>query len=180
MTCPNVNMAKRTCIATPAVCGGRIRLPSLTRLQRDGSDLEQCRGSPDLPTAQENVGARLAQRTGAGSRWSGSRYLRTSGGPIEHCRVEMWRGGFRLGISVSGPFGCRCLTGLAMAPFPHPAHQTGRAVFPHPAFGQGFTTYAASHVRPRTIAVTFVGAGIIPASGAVAGHRTVSFRYPAP
>jgi hypothetical protein len=26
-----------------------------------------------------------------------------------------------------------------MAPFPHPAHQTGRAVFPHPAFGQGCT-----------------------------------------
>ena len=25
------------------------------------------------------------------------------------------------------------------APFPHPAHQTGRAVFPHPAFGQGIT-----------------------------------------
>src|ERR1039457_456094 len=49
----------------------------------------------------------------------------------------MWRGGFRLGLSVSGPFGCRCLTSLAMAPFPHPAHQTGRAVFPHPAFGQG-------------------------------------------
>jgi hypothetical protein len=51
----------------------------------------------------------------------------------------MWRGGFRLGLSVSGPFGCRCLTSLAMAPFPHPAHQTGRAVFPHPAFGQGCT-----------------------------------------
>jgi hypothetical protein len=30
------------------------------------------------------------------------------------------------------------------APFPLPAHQTGRAVFPHPAFGQG-----GSHVRTR-------------------------------
>ena len=49
----------------------------------------------------------------------------------------MWRGGFRLGISVTGPFGCRCLTSFAMAPFPHPAHQTGQAVFRHPAFGQG-------------------------------------------
>ena len=38
-------------------------------------------------------------------------------------RVEMWRGGFRLGILGSGPFGCRCLTSLAMAPFPHPAHK---------------------------------------------------------
>jgi hypothetical protein len=51
----------------------------------------------------------------------------------------MWRGGFRLGISVTGPFGCRCLTSFAMAPFPHPAHQTRRAVFPHRAFGQGCT-----------------------------------------
>src|SRR6516165_8543018 len=32
------------------------------------------------------------------------------------------------------------------APFPLPAHQTGRAVFPHPASGQG-----VSHVRPRTL-----------------------------
>ena len=96
------------------------------------------------------------------------------------CRVEMWCGGVRLGISVSGPFGCRCLTSLAMAPFPHPAHQTGRAVFRHPAFGQGFTTSAASHVRPRTVGVRSVEAGIIPASGADSGHRTVSFHYPAP
>jgi hypothetical protein len=51
----------------------------------------------------------------------------------------MWRGGFRLGISVTGPFGRRCLTSFAMAPFPHPAHQTRRAVFPHRAFGQGCT-----------------------------------------
>jgi len=51
----------------------------------------------------------------------------------------MWRGGFRLGLSVTGPFGRRCLTSFTMAPFPHPAHQTGRAVFPHPAFGQGCT-----------------------------------------
>jgi hypothetical protein len=40
------------------------------------------------------------------------------GGRFPGCRVEIWRGG-------SG------------APFPDPAHQTGRAVFPHPAFGQG-------------------------------------------
>src|ERR1700727_392339 len=81
------------------------------------------------------------------------------------CRVEMWRGGFRLGLSVSGSFVCRCLTSFAMAPFPHPAHQTGRAIFSHPAFGQGFTSYSASHVRPRTIAATFLEAGTIPAFG---------------
>jgi hypothetical protein len=35
---------------------------------------------------------------------------------------------------------------VAQAPFPDPAHQTGRAVFPHPAFGQGLYS-----VCPRQI-----------------------------
>jgi hypothetical protein len=37
----------------------------------------------------------------------------------------MWRGGFRLGISVSGPFGCRCLTSLAMLRFHIPLIKPG-------------------------------------------------------
>ena len=32
----------------------------------------------------------------------------------------MWRGGFRLGLSVTGPFVCRCLTSLAMLRFHTP------------------------------------------------------------
>ena len=35
------------------------------------------------------------------------------------------------------------------APFPHPAHQTGRADFPHPAFRQGLTL---SHTRGHAVA----------------------------
>src|SRR5262245_3730419 len=54
-------------------------------------------------------------------------------------RVEMWRGFFRSDISVSAPFVWRCLSGSTVAPFPHPAHRTGRADFPHPALGQDFT-----------------------------------------
>src|ERR1700722_2366315 len=38
----------------------------------------------------------------------------------------MWRGGFRLGISVTGPFGCRCLTSLAMLRFHTPLIKPGR------------------------------------------------------
>jgi hypothetical protein len=38
-------------------------------------------------------------------------------------RVEMWRGGFRLHISVSASFVWRCLSGVAVTPFPHPAHR---------------------------------------------------------
>jgi SAM-dependent methyltransferase len=54
-------------------------------------------------------------------------------------RVEMWRGSCRSNISVSAPFVWRCLSGLTMTPFPHPAHRTGQADFPHPALGQNFT-----------------------------------------
>jgi hypothetical protein len=42
-------------------------------------------------------------------------------------------------ISVAAPFVRRCLSGLTMAPFSHPAHRTGQADFPHPALGQNFT-----------------------------------------
>ena len=52
------------------------------------------------------------------------------------CRVEMWHGGRRFGLSVSAPFVWRCPSNLAIAPFPHPPHRTGQADFPHPALGQ--------------------------------------------
>ena len=54
-------------------------------------------------------------------------------------RVEMWRSGCRLNISVSAPFVWRCLSGSAVTPFPHPAHRTGHADLPHPALGQDVT-----------------------------------------
>ena len=38
-------------------------------------------------------------------------------------RVGVWRGGFRLSMSVSAPFVWRCLSGSAVAPFPHPPHR---------------------------------------------------------
>src|ERR1041385_6227458 len=58
---------------------------------------------------------------------------------VENGRVEMWRGGCRLNISVAASFVWRCLSGSAMAPFPHPAHRTGQADLPHPALGQDLT-----------------------------------------
>jgi hypothetical protein len=92
----------------------------------------------------------------------------------------MWRGGFRLGLSVSGSFVCRCFTSLAMLRFHIPHIKPGRAVFRHPAFGQGFTSYSASHVHPRTIAATFLEAGTIPAFGTDVGRGTVLLPDPAP
>ena len=54
-------------------------------------------------------------------------------------RVGVWRGGFRLSMSVAAPFVWRCLSGSAVAPFPHPPHRTGQADFLHPALGQDLT-----------------------------------------
>ncbi len=54
----------------------------------------------------------------------------------ENGRVEMWRGGVRLSLSVAASFGWRCLNSLTITPFPHPAHRTGHADLPHPALGQ--------------------------------------------
>ncbi|SDW93020.1 hypothetical protein SAMN05421882_103932, partial [Nitrosomonas communis] len=66
-------------------------------------------------------------------RWpSLIRYANSGSHPIG--RVEMWRGGLRLGLSVFASFVWRCLMSFAITSFPHPARQTGRADFPHPAF----------------------------------------------
>ena len=37
----------------------------------------------------------------------------------------MWRGGFRFGISVTGPFVCRCLTSFTMLRFHIPLIKPG-------------------------------------------------------
>src|SRR2546423_12534947 len=71
-------------------------------------------------------------------------------------RVGVWRSGGRPNISVAASFVWRCLTGLTLAPFPHPAHRTGHADFPHPALGQDFTP---SPTTGRGQAVSGVRAG---------------------
>ena len=44
-----------------------------------------------------------------------------------------------LGCLLPPSFVRRCPSTLAVAPFSHPAHRTGRAGFPHPALGQNLT-----------------------------------------
>ena len=63
-------------------------------------------------------------------------------------RVEVWRGGFRDGMSVAAPFVWRCPSTQAMAPFPHLAHRTGHADRPHPALGQNFTLSRSPSYTP--------------------------------
>ena len=62
-----------------------------------------------------------------------------AGAGITSGKVGMWRGGWRLNISVATSFVWRCLSGSAVTPFPHSAHRTGQADLPHPALGQNFT-----------------------------------------
>ncbi len=61
-------------------------------------------------------------------------------------RVERWRGG----LGEAYPCPALSSTGASLklhhAPFPPPAHRTGRAVFPHPALGPDH-----SCVRPRKV-----------------------------
>jgi hypothetical protein len=88
-----------------------------------------------------------------GRRADAERRLQASG----ERRVGVWRGGVRLGIAVPAPFVWRCLSGSAVAPFPHPPHRTGQADFLHPALGQDLTpsstarrAQAGSDVRARS------------------------------
>ncbi len=61
----------------------------------------------------------------------------------------MWRGGGRIGLSGAAPFVWRCLISRAIAPFPHPAHRTGRALLTHPALGQDITpSRTEGHEQP--------------------------------
>src|SRR6266508_2018771 len=84
------------------------------------------------------------------------REIYRASGLVQFGRVEMWRGGCRLNISVSAPFVWRCLTGSTVAPFPHLAHRTGHADLPHPALGQDLTP---SPTTRRAQAGTGVRAG---------------------
>ena len=54
-------------------------------------------------------------------------------------RVEMWRGGLGFGLLPFQGFPVGGAISVCHAPFPHPAHRTGRADLPHPALGQSIT-----------------------------------------
>jgi len=83
-------------------------------------------------SAKSNLAGAIGYTLG---HWDGLMVFLTDG-RVEVGRVEVWRGRCRPNISVSAPFVWRCLTGSTLAPFPHPARQTGHADFPHPAFSR--------------------------------------------
>ena len=85
------------------------------------------------------------------------------GAPMQrYGRVGMWRGGGRIGLSVSAPFVWRCLNSRAITPFPHPARRTGTCAT-H-ASGSRTRHHAFAHGRSRTV--------IRPTARAVVPRRT--------
>jgi hypothetical protein len=103
----------------PGACGAVVMGPASENLHiHDRCNLSQFRSTSAMPRKRPTADLRPHVAKG---------------------RVEMWRGGCRLNIAVSASFVWRCLSGSAVAPFPHPAHRTGQADFPHPALGQDFT-----------------------------------------
>jgi hypothetical protein len=81
----------------------------------------------------------------------------------------MWRGGGRSSISVAAPFVWRCLTGPAVAPFPHPAHRTGAGWFQ--AFGRFAAAAAIGLLGVTLIALARplldIHSGLLAGAGAV-------------
>ena len=83
-------------------------------------------------------------------------FLRVPGAPLG--RVEVWRGGLGFGLLRCQGFPVRGAISDCRAPFPHPAHRTGRADFPHPALLQNFRTSLSARLRG------FRAVGTAPAS----------------
>jgi len=125
---------------------GRLDLLSTASCLR--SNFYHSRRTPEIPLCRHQI-ARVITQSRPGRACRSARQLPVP--RILHCRicrraprgnhgrVEMWRGGGRFGLSVAASFVWRCPSTLAVTPFPHPAHRTGRADLPHPALGQDIT-----------------------------------------
>ncbi len=72
-------------------------------------------------------------------------FLRVPDAPLG--RVEVWRGGLGFGLLQFQGFPVRGAMSACHAPFPHPAHRTGRADFPHPALLQDFRSSLSARLR---------------------------------
>ena len=144
--------------ATPAANGIGVAAPALAGMP-DRIKVEpvtgSCRTTPLPRTSHaETTPLDCGRNPGPDLLGLPHRALLTRRGPI---KVGVWRDGVRLSMSVAAPFVWRCLSGSAVAPFPHPSHRTGRADFPHPALGQDLTpsstarrAQAGSRVRARS------------------------------
>jgi hypothetical protein len=144
--------------ATPAANGIGVAAPALAGMP-DRIKVEPVTGSCQSRPCHGRLMPKRRHLIVVGSRspivpGSPLRTLLTRRGPI---KVGVWRGGVRPGIAVPAPFVWRCLSGAAVAPFPHPPHRTGHADLPHPALGQDLTpsstarrAQADSGVRARS------------------------------
>jgi hypothetical protein len=132
--------------AFPEIAVGSARTSTFSRLARRSLALRPAHSRRHLYVTSYTEGfshfvtSMTAPVASGWSGWPGGACTRWKAPPCHGARrVEVWRGGVRLNMSVSAPFVWRCLSGSAIAPFPHPAHRTGHADFPHPALGQDLT-----------------------------------------
>jgi len=92
----------------------------------------------------------------------------------------MWRGGFRLGLSVTGPFGCRCLTSLAVLRFHIPLIKPGVRFSRTRLSDKALFDVLLHTFAHETIAARFVGVGGVPALGTDIRQGNVDVPDPAP
>jgi hypothetical protein len=60
----------------------------------------------------------------------------------------MWRSGCRLNIAVAASFVWRCLSGSAVAPFPHPGLHTRAVTVYRDTLSEGFSHFVTSMTAP--------------------------------
>src|SRR5208283_4757759 len=65
-------------------------------------------------------------------------------------RVERWRGGLGFGLLLGQGFPVCGAISVCHAPFPPPAHRTGRADFPHPALRLASPSSPRSRLAARS------------------------------
>ncbi len=114
------------------------RIPAAGCKGRANAGHGQKHRRPEGFRAKGRLASLLAQlQTAAGMRLRSGlaiRPLARKQYPFEFVESRSGAVACRLAVAETGPFGCRCLNSPPCAPFPLPAHQTGRARFGHPAF----------------------------------------------
>ena len=122
--------------------GSRIRVmvsPTSNAAETDPGSVARTR----VPDDCQGIGLCPAHRVRVSAAATDGRDDTRASAPREKGRVERWRGGVGFGIFCVGVSPVCVSIAACRAPFPPPAHRTGRADFPHPALGQG------SWFRPR-------------------------------
>ena len=94
---------------------------------------------------------RVEIRPGVTFWGNGSANACNSPGPSPKGRVEEWRGGFRLDLSVSAPFVWRCLSSQAVTSVSTPPSSNRAGGFPAPGSRTKHHAFAHGSSRPSAV-----------------------------